>query len=269
MCGIAGFVDLQRAPEEKTLLAFEKALIHRGPDEGRIWRNGPCGLVHRRLRIIDLSPAAAQPMCNEDGQIWVIFNGKIYNFHALRDELCGLGHQFKSRSDTETLIHGYESWGLDLFRRLRGMFAIAIWNCRSEELVLARDRIGKKPLFYVADAQRLIFGSELPVFKHIPGFRPSICKRALQQFAEYGYVHSPNSILEGVRRLPAGHSAVWSRSGFTVQCFASLPSEPPSARPEGGPQEAAAELEKTVREAVVCRLESDVPLGCFLSGGVD
>src|SRR5437868_420510 len=146
MCGIAGYVDLKRSPDEEMLLSIEQALAHRGPDEGKVWRDGPCGLVHRRLRIIDLSAAAAQPMSNEDGQIWVVFNGEIYNFHPLRDELCALGHQFKSRSDTEVLVHGYEAWGLDLFKRLRGMFAIAIWNRRTEELVLARDRIGKKPL---------------------------------------------------------------------------------------------------------------------------
>src|SRR5258707_3432101 len=136
MCGIAGYVDLERHPARETLLAMEAALAHRGPDEGKVWLEGPCGLVHRRLRIIDLSPAAAQPMCNEDGQIWIVFNGEIYNFRALRNELLAQGHQFKSRSDTEVLLHGYESWGLDLFWRLRGMFALAIWNRGSGELVL-------------------------------------------------------------------------------------------------------------------------------------
>ncbi len=269
MCGIAGYVDLERHPGRETLLAMETAMAHRGPDEGKVWLDGPCGLVHRRLRIIDLSPAAAQPMCNEDGQIWIVFNGEIYNFHALRDELLAQGHQFKSRSDTEVLLHGYETWGLDLFWRLRGMFALALWNRGSGELVLARDRIGKKPLFYLVDSARLAFGSELPVFKCVPGFQPAISQSALQEYAEYGYVQSPNSMLEGIRRLPAGHSAVWSRSGFRLQSFWSLPTEPPFSRPEGGPGEAAAGLEKTVRDAVVCRLESDVPLGCFLSGGID
>src|SRR5262249_8741968 len=144
------------------------------------WLDGPCGLVHRRLRIIDLSPAAAQPMCNEDRQIWVVFNGEIYNFRALREELLAQGHQFKSRSDTEVLIHGFEQWGLDLFWRLRGMFAIALWNRTSGELVLARDRIGKKPLFYFLEPDRIAFGSELPVFKCIPRFRPAISKSALR-----------------------------------------------------------------------------------------
>src|SRR2546422_5654580 len=128
MCGIAGTVDFKSPPDEKTLRAMESVLTHRGPDEGQVWRDGACGLVHRRLRIIDLSPAAAQPMADEDGRRRVVFNGEIYNFQHLRKELLSLGRRFHSRSDTEVLLHGYESWGTNLFGRLRGMFALALWD---------------------------------------------------------------------------------------------------------------------------------------------
>ncbi|HXG49716.1 MAG TPA: asparagine synthetase B, partial [Methylomirabilota bacterium] len=159
MCGIAGYVDWDGVTDESSLRAAEDCLRHRGPDGGGVWRQGPAGLAHRRLRIIDLSPAGAQPMSNEDGSIQIIFNGEIYNFQPLREELLRLGHQFRSRSDTEVLVHGYESWGTDMFRRLRGMFALALWDAHRRELVLARDCFGKKPLFYHAGARRLIFGS--------------------------------------------------------------------------------------------------------------
>src|SRR5262245_43072584 len=145
MCGIAGLVDYRRPIEEPTLRAMEQSLLHRGPDEGSIWLGQHVGLAHRRLRIIDLSPAAAQPMSNEDGRIRLIFNGEIYNFKPLREELLKLGHQFRSRCDTEVLVHGYESWGLDLIARLRGMFVLAIWDENKQLLLLARDRLGKKP----------------------------------------------------------------------------------------------------------------------------
>lgn len=269
MCGIAGYVDFERAPDENVLRAMEHAVAHRGPDEGRFWQRGPCGLVHRRLKIIDLSPAAAQPMSNEDARLWVVFNGEIYNFHPLRDELLRLGHQFKSRSDTEVILHGYESWGLNVFARLRGMFAIAIWDTLSSELILARDRVGKKPLFYYTDAHRIIFGSELPAFKCVPNLKLAISKSALREYVEYGYVHSPNSILEGIRRLPAGHYAVWNRAGLRLESFWSLPTQVPATQPRDNPDEAAAALEGVLRDSVRNRLESDVPLGCFLSGGVD
>jgi len=145
MCGIAGYVDFQTPVDEPTLQRMERVLEHRGPDEGKVWTDGTCGFAHRRLRIIDLSPSAAQPMSNEDGRLWIVFNGEIYNFRHLREELLKLGHRFRSRSDTEVLLHGYESWGTELFKRLRGMFALALWDQVSRQLVIARDRLGKKP----------------------------------------------------------------------------------------------------------------------------
>jgi asparagine synthase (glutamine-hydrolysing) len=269
MCGIAGFIDFHRAPEERVLRDMERTIAHRGPDEGAVWLQGPCGLVHRRLRIIDLSPAAAQPMSNEDRTLWAIFNGEIYNYRALRDELLALGHRFKSRSDTEVLLHGYEAWGTELFRRLRGMFALALWDTCRQEAVLARDRLGKKPLFYLAERERLVFGSELPVFKAVRDFHPRIAAPAVRQYLEFGYVLSPGSILDRVRRLRPGHFAVWNAIEWREEPFWELPLAPNSPRATGTAAEAANELEHSLREAVLCRLESDVPLGCFLSGGID
>jgi asparagine synthase (glutamine-hydrolysing) len=269
MCGIAGYIDLGRPPGEETLRAMERALSHRGPDEGSIWQGGPCGLVHRRLRIIDLSPAAAQPMPNEDATLWVVFNGEIYNYRPLREELLKLGHRFKSRSDTEVILHGYESWGCEVFARLRGMFAIALWDIPKQQVVLARDRLGKKPLFYAADRERLVFGSELPVFKCIPGLPLRISTRALAEYVEFGYVQSPASILEGIQRLPAGSMAVWGSGLWRHEPFWTLPEAPAMPRCAGSAAEAATALEQPLADAVRCRLESDVPLGCFLSGGID
>jgi asparagine synthase (glutamine-hydrolysing) len=269
MCGIAGLVDFKFPPEEAVLRAMEQTILHRGPDEGAVWSSGAVGLVHRRLRIIDLSPAAAQPMQNEDGRVRVIFNGEIYNFRELRDKLLKLGHTFRSRSDTEVLIHGYESWGSDLLEHLRGMFAFALWDETRRQLLLARDRLGKKPLYYSTAGSRFAFGSELNVFKAIPNWPLRLSATGFQHYVEFGYVQSPDSILESIQRLPAGHCAILDETGLQVRRFWSLPSSPHGSRLEGGAAEAAEALEPVLRDAVKCRLESDVPLGCFLSGGVD
>lgn len=269
MCGIAGLVEFQGAPEEATLRAMERSILHRGPDEGGFWRSGPVGLVHRRLRIIDLSPLGAQPMANEDGQVQVVFNGEIYNHHALREELMKLGHVFRSRSDTEVLVHGYESWGEDLIRRLRGMFAFAIWDAQGQRLLLARDRIGKKPLFYGTHDGRFVFGSELDIFKAVPHWPLRVSLPSYRQYLTYGYVPSPHTILESVSRLPAGHFGILNKNGLQIQPYWSLPAAPGTDRASGDAREAAEHLESVLRDAVACRLESDVPLGCFLSGGVD
>ncbi|MEP7016374.1 MAG: asparagine synthetase B, partial [Verrucomicrobiota bacterium] len=157
---------------------MEQTLAHRGPDEGSIWNDGVCGFAHRRLRIIDLSPLAAQPMSNETGELTVILNGEIYNFLELRKELETLGHRFKSRSDTEVLLHGYESWGEGIFEKLRGMFVLAIWDEPKQQLVFGRDRLGKKPFFFAEDAGRFIFASELTALRNIPSLTLSISPSA-------------------------------------------------------------------------------------------
>jgi asparagine synthase (glutamine-hydrolysing) len=269
MCGIAGLIDLRRPPKEDVLRAMDRCLTHRGPDEGGRWTSTQVALVHRRLRIIDLSALAAQPMGNEDGRVQVIYNGEIYNHHALRQELTQLGHTFRSRSDTEVLVHGYEAWGPGLVRRLRGMFAFAIWDENNRRLLLARDRLGKKPLFYREETGRLIFGSELDVFKVASESPLRLSLPAFRQYLEYGYVASPDTLLQGVQRLPAGHYAVWREGALKLEAYWSLPTTPPGGASPRSVDEAARRLEPLLRDAVSSRLESDVPLGCFLSGGID
>jgi asparagine synthase (glutamine-hydrolysing) len=269
MCGIAGLIDFQRGVKEQVVREMGRCLAQRGPDEGHVWVGGPCGLAHQRLRVIDLSPNAAQPMSNEDGRLRLVFNGEIYNFQQLREELAAEGHCFRSRSDTEVILHGYEKWGREVFAKLRGMFAVAIWDERNQCLVLGRDRLGKKPLFYARGEEWVAFGSELDVFRHVPFLKLTLCGEALREYVEYGYVNDPRTILKEVQRLSPGHCALWKRSGWQVETFWRLPLEPPAARHSGGPAEAAVTLEPALREAVTCRLVSDVPLGCFLSGGVD
>ncbi len=207
-------------------------------------------------------------MSDESGELRVAFNGEIYNFRDLREQLQKLGHAFRGRSDTEVLLHGYESWGHDLFAKLRGMFAFALWDNRARRLILARDRLGKKPFFYSIQNDRFIFGSELPVFRQVPELSLTISPASFSEYVEFGYVQSPSTILNEVRQLPPGHFATWDRSGFQTQAFWKLP-DAPRARKECDLSTTAKLLEQSFRDAVACRLISDVPLGCFLSGGID
>ncbi|MGI8959774.1 MAG: asparagine synthase (glutamine-hydrolyzing) [Bryobacteraceae bacterium] len=269
MCGIAGYVSWDTPPHSAVLRAMEQSLAHRGPDEGSIWSNQVCGLAHRRLRVIDLSPRAAQPMADETGDVTIIFNGEIYNFPELRRELENQGHHFRSESDTETILRGYQSWGDKLFARLRGMFAFAIWNERAQELIFARDRFGKKPFFFAQDKGRFVFGSELPVFRQVPDMDLSISRSAFREYIEFGYVQSPQTILEQVRQLPAGHFGVLHRADLQIKPFWTLPVIPPQRDKAIDVARGAEILEESLRDAVACRLISDVPLGCFLSGGID
>ena len=270
MCGLAGYIDWNLGADSKVLRSMEGAIAHRGPDEGHIWLEGACGLAHRRLRVIDLSPAAAQPMPNEDRSLWVVFNGEIYNFAELRRELLALGHHFVSQCDTEVIVHGFESWGTKLFARLRGMFAIALWDKNARQLTLARDRLGKKPLFFAATNSGFAFASEMPVFRVVPGLHLSLSSAAFAEYMEFGYVHSPRTILKEVSQLRPGHFAVCDASGVAMNSFWRLPDNPRTTlhQPDDAATAATA-LEETLRDAVAARLVSDVPLGCFLSGGVD
>ncbi|MBM3847949.1 MAG: asparagine synthase (glutamine-hydrolyzing), partial [Verrucomicrobia bacterium] len=229
-----------------------------------------CGLVHRRLRIIDLSPAGAQPMSNEDGRVQVVFNGEIYNFKPLREQLLAAGHVFRSRSDTEVLVHGWEQWGKDLLPKLRGMFAFAIWDDHAGQLVLGRDHIGKKPLFYWEQPNTLAFGSELDVFKALPDFSPQLSQAAFEDYMEFGYVPGKHSLFQGVLRLPPQSLAVFSQQhGLKIERYGPAFPDPHAQEIHGSAEETANALESILHDSVLCRLESDVPLGCFLSGGVD
>jgi asparagine synthase (glutamine-hydrolysing) len=278
MCGITGAIwtDPRRAVEPPVLARMTAALRHRGPDaEGAYhsaFRLQPpyeaqpgVALGHRRLSIIDLA-TGGQPMANEDGSLWIVFNGEIYNYLDLRRRLEGSGHRFQSESDTETILHLYEDEGTDGFTHLNGMFALALWDARRRRLVLARDRLGKKPLVYRREPGRLLFASELKSLLEVPGAPREIDPEAVDAFLTYQYVPHPRTIFRGYAKLPPGHFAVYQDDQLTVQ---------PYWRPDFSqerriaPAEAAEELAALLDSAVRLRMRSDVPLGAFLSGGID
>lgn len=243
---------------------------HRGPDDGRHWIGAGVGLAFRRLAIIDVA-TGAQPMANEDGSIQLVFNGEIYNHRELRAELEAAGHRFATRgSDTEVLVHGYEQWGpRGLCERLRGMFAFAVWDAAARRLVLGRDRAGKKPLFYAHREDRAIgFASELKALSPLDYWSRELDHEALHHYLSLQYVPAPFTIRKGARKLPPAHFALWDqRSGrITIERYWRLNYEPKALL---SMREAMAECEALIDEAVRIRLESEVPLGCFLSGGID
>ena len=269
MCGICGVVafDPLAHVDEALVRRMARFLIHRGPDGEGIWTNAQVGLGHRRLAIIDLSQAAAQPMANEDGTLWIVFNGEIYNFQSLRDELLRRGHAFRSKSDTEVILHLYEDEGEACLQRLRGMFAFALWDVRRRRLVLARDRVGKKPLYYWHRPGRgLAFASEPKAFLADPEFRAEPDDEALWHFLAYQYVPAPWSAFRGVRKLPPAHYLVLENGHPELHRYWELRYTP---KRSGRAADLAGELGARLKEAVRLRLISDVPLGAFLSGGVD
>ncbi len=269
MCGICGVIDFKTPVARGTLEAMCSRLAHRGPDDQGIYlrENAPwAGLGHRRLSIIDLSPAGHQPMANEDGSCRIVLNGEIYNFHDLRKQLQEKGHRFRSGSDTETVLHLYEEYGRDCVKHLRGMFAFALWDERARRLLLARDRIGKKPLWYRIDGSRVCFASELASLsagdKGIRTFSP----QALDAYLTFGYVPAPMSIFQEVFKLPPGHTLTIEEGTQELTRYWDLSYVPKAKIDE---EEACRELTRILKEAVRIRLYSDVPLGAFLSGGVD
>lgn len=267
MCGIAGFVCREgEAADLDVLKTMTATLSRRGPDGDGFYVDGPAGLGHRRLSIIDLA-GGAQPMSNEDGSVWVTYNGEIYNEPALRAELESRGHVFRTRSDTECLVHLYEEHGPEFARELNGMFALAIWDARRRRLVLARDRMGQKPLVYAETATgALVFGSEPKALLKHPDVTRRIDPAGLARYLFYEYLPAPHSIWSGMRKLPPAHVLVWEDGRARVG---------PYWRP-GLPAEETAPLEEVAprfwdefREAVGRHRRSDVPLGVFLSGGID
>ena len=269
MCGIAGTlaIDPKAAPDPEAVQRMCDAMVHRGPDDHGYLTDGPCALGHRRLSIIDLRPEGAQPMTNEDGSIAVIVNGEIYNFQELRRDLQAKGHTFKSRSDSEVVVHLYEEEGVDFVDHLRGMFALALWDGPRRRLVLARDRFGKKPLFYHADSRGLAFASELGALAESRRFERTPNIDAIDAFLSLQYVPSPWTAFEGVRKLPAGCRLV---------CESGSMGEPEryfqlrfDRQATGSLAELTERLHAQIEDAVRVRMVSDVPLGAFLSGGVD
>jgi asparagine synthase (glutamine-hydrolysing) len=266
MCGIAGIFDPTGEPVQRhaeVLTAMTRSLVHRGPDDEGYLIDGPVGLGFRRLSIIDLS-TGHQPLANEDGTVWVIFNGEIYNYRDLTAQLESKGHVFRTRSDTEAIVHAYEEWGPSCLDRLRGMFAFAIWDKRQRQLFLARDRLGKKPLYYAVVNGTLIFGSEIKALLAYPGFDRTLDLQAVSDYLSLLYIPSPKSIFRQVRKLSPGHYLLAGQDGVQVRRYWDVSFAP--ASPNGDPTQQLAEL---LHESVAMRLRSDVPLGAFLSGGLD
>lgn len=258
---------------------MQAALSHRGPDDQGEWiaPDRSVGLLHRRLSIIDLSEAGRQPMANEDGSVLLCFNGEIYNFEELRTTLTKCGHVFRSRTDSEVLVHGYEEWGEDVIRRVIGMFAFALWDGRRRQLLLARDAMGMKPLYYWwSPSGSLVFGSEAKAFLELPGFPRAADRRAIRQFLEVGFIYDLHQTsLQGLRKLPAGHllkvtaeDVAARRRPEPVRWF-----EPPAVEPWDGTERSADEradrLHDILSHVVEQHLVADVPLALLLSGGLD
>ena len=266
MCGIAGFLTAGQTPDGQLLRAMCDRLAHRGPDAYGAYLEGPIALGHRRLSIIDLS-TGDQPMANEDGSIQVIFNGEIYNYRELRSELVAQGHQFKTSSDTEVLVHLYEEAGSAMAGRLNGMFAFAIWDSRKRELLLARDRFGKKPLYYSLSipGMPVAFASELKALTGLPGFSFEADVTAVADFLCLSYIADPHTIYRQVRKLPPAHTLTIGQSSVMLRRYWS----PRFSETETDLDQATAQIQELARDAVERRMISDVPLGGFLSGGVD
>jgi asparagine synthase (glutamine-hydrolysing) len=271
MCGIAGFVDRDASAGSGNAAAFAlvhrmcDVIRHRGPDDEGIHVAPGVGLGMRRLSIIDLS-GGRQPIHNENGTVWVVFNGEIYNYQELRAELEGSGHCFATSSDTETIVHAYEQWGADAFARLRGMFGIALWDASSRTLLLARDRAGQKPLHYAERAGRLYFGSEIKSLLAAGAIDARINLRALDHYLAFLYTPRDESIFEGVCKLPPGHYLRWHDGRADVVRYWQIAEGETFA---GSEADAVAALDGVLQDAVRSHMVSDVPLGAFLSGGVD
>lgn len=267
MCGISGIWNYKTgSPANRERLTHITRLIaHRGPDgEGFYWGPGP-GLGHRRLSIIDLE-GGHQPMCNEDGTIWIVFNGEIYNFPELRHELEQRGHVLRTKSDTEAIVHLYEDYGEDCFEKLRGMFALAIWDQRKQQLVLARDRIGIKPLFYGLGKDGIAFGSELKCVRESGQIALDVEPTAIADLFTYFYIPGPKTIYRNAYSLEPGHCLVVGKNGVRKKKYWDLSGHTLELRTE---KEYEEQLFDLLRDSVQCHLLSDVPLGAFLSGGVD
>lgn len=294
MCGITGAAWTAGQPplDIDVLRRMTTALAHRGPDDSGYYRstdqsNAPgdlsaaqppgAALGHRRLSIIDLG-GGHQPLSNEDGTVWIAFNGEIYNYRELQSDLEKRGHHFRTSCDTEVIVHLYEEYGPNCVTHLRGMFAFAIWDDRQKQLLLARDRLGQKPLIYRHDPQRLLFGSELKSLLQVPGLPRDIDPIALNEYLTYQYVPAPRCMLAGFQKLPAGHLAIYNNGELTVRRYWKPGYDQGElqragldfSKPENAPaQEIREQLRTVLTEAVRLRMRSDVPLGAFLSGGVD
>jgi asparagine synthase (glutamine-hydrolysing) len=270
MCGIVGIFDTQgkRDIDRETLRRMNESQHHRGPDEGELYLETGLGMGHRRLSVIDVA-TGQQPFLNAARDVALVFNGEIYNYRALRDELVALGHVFRTKSDTEVVLQAWVAWGADCVRRLRGMFAFGIWDRRQRTMFLARDHLGVKPMFYSLLPNGLfVFGSELKSIMTFPELSRALDPRAVEDYFAYGYVPEPNTIFRNAFKLEPGYCILMKVGDREVrpQRYWDLPFKPAPARPDADIEE---ELIERMREAVHSQMESEVPLGAFLSGGVD
>jgi len=267
MCGISGlfYFDRQRPAEEFVINRMRAATRHRGPDDSGTYLKRNVGLGFNRLSIIDLA-GGHQPLCNEDGSVWIVFNGEIYNFQELHNDLVSRGHRFRTRSDTETIVHAWEEFGEKCVEKLRGMFAFVIWDERQQVLFGARDRIGIKPFYYYQDAQGFAFASEIKSLLEVPWITPEVETEALREFLRRRYVIAPHTMLRGIRKLQPGHTVRADAAGVRIEKYWEIPLDTPR---EFSESEAIDEAGALFQECVKTHLVSDVPLGAFLSGGLD
>ena len=269
MCGIAGYINYNPAAQadNNILEAMCRSIIHRGPDDQGVYCRDNAGLGMRRLSIIDLS-GGHQPIHNEDGSVWIVYNGETYNFPDLKRELLEYGHRFYTNTDTEVLIHMYEQYGPDFAARLEGMFAFCIWDSAKKQLLLARDRLGQKPLFYAPAPERFIFGSEIKAILSHPGYTREIDTESVAKYLFYGFVPTPRTIFKGIRQLEPGHSLLLNTGErkFSVSRFFKLDFTPKNRLSEYEQKSTFVDL---FAESVKSQMVSDVPVGVFLSGGID
>ena len=269
MCGIAGVVRFSKSEQVDTATVHQmcQAMAHRGPDDEGLYTDGPVGLGMRRLSIIDLA-TGNQPICNEDRTLWIVFNGEIYNHAALREQLIQSGHRYSTHSDTETIVHLYEQYGRDCVQHLRGMFAFAIWDTQKRTLFVARDRLGIKPLYYRLTPESFLFGSEIKVILAHPGVRPEFNSSVLPEYLAFGYLSGDDTFYSGIKKLPPGHTLELNQRGeMKITQYWDLALH---AEPEPRPQSYYIEsYRERLEQAVSSHLMSDVPLGVFLSGGLD
>ncbi len=268
MCGISGLFEYSRFDhvEAERVRAMNQTIAHRGPDDDGVYVGPGIGLGHRRLSIIDLA-GGHQPMSNEDGSIQVLLNGEIYNFPELFKEIVAAGHTLKTRSDTEAVVHLYEDHGEGVFAKLRGMFAVAIWDSRKRKLILGRDRLGKKPLFYDANDKRIVFASELKAILAEGSVSREIDPLALSDFFSFGYIPAPKTIYKSTRKVLPGHYLVASAQGIAEKKYWDVSFD--NVDHSRSEESWCEEIREKLKEATRIRLMSDVPLGAFLSGGVD
>jgi asparagine synthase (glutamine-hydrolysing) len=269
MCGISGVMHKNRSRlvDSHSLAEANRTLFHRGPDEGGQHVDGNVGLAHRRLSIIDVSDGH-QPMTNEDETIWLVFNGEIYNYKKLREELLRQGHEFRSRSDSEVLVHLYEEKGTSMVNYLDGMFAFAIWDRKRRRLFIARDRLGKKPLYYLDSPETFAFASEIKALEPLVGARQTNDQISIAEYFIYGYVGGERTLFDGVKRLLPGHVMVVDESGLSTFCYWDV-TQAPVQRTRKPVEDVIADFDELLNDAVEKRLMSEVPLGSFNSGGLD